>query len=345
MKIKRQNIFFILLATVAILLGVYILFMHETNPLEVNVSHVDVDLDVRRFDQDLFDYDGNLEAHVRELEKEYPRFFWLFTEQIINIGNTGDKDFTKFLDAFMQDYSVEQARNAVNEEFNEISDVESTLESGFKHYKYYFPEEDVPDVITFIAGFNHSVVTDEGLIGVGLDKYLGTDCELYSMMNVPAYAARKMRREMIPVDCMKAWAQMEFPNQDTTDYLVFEMIHQGKLLYFLDAMYPQMPDSLKIGYTTKNMAYCRRFEQDMWQYLVSEELLFSTDYLKQRKIIGEAPFTAAFGKESPGRAGAWLGWQIVRAYMKAENVSIADLMSESDYQKILNQSKYKPKVR
>jgi hypothetical protein len=345
MKIRRLNIIFILLAVLAALLGTFVLLKHDKDPLKVNVSDVSVDLKVRRFDQDLFSYSGDLEGHVRKIEEKYPRFFWLFTEQIISIGNTGDKDFYKYLEAFMQDYSVEQARKAVNEEFSEIDDVKNKLESGFKHYKYYFPESEVPDVITFIAGFNHSVVTDEGLIGIGLDKYLGADTELYAMMNVPAYAARKMRREMIPVDCMKAWAQMEYPNQDTTDYLVFEMIYNGKLLYFLDAMYPEMPDSLKIGYTAKNMAYCNRFEQDMWQFLVSEELLFSTDYLKQRKIIGEAPFTAPFGKESPGRAGAWLGWQIVRAYMKNKDVSIPDLMKESDYQKILNQSEYQPKVR
>ncbi|MGM0650209.1 MAG: hypothetical protein ACQES1_06850, partial [Bacteroidota bacterium] len=216
------------------------------------------------------------------------------------------------------------------------------LENGFRHYKYYYPEKEIPDIITFVAGFNHSIVTDEGIIGIGLDKYLGADSELYAMMDIPAYAVRKMKPEMIPVDCMYAWAQMEHMEPDTTEFLVHKMIYEGKMLYFLDAMYPGMHDSIKMGYSEKDIAYCHRYEKHMWEYLVSEELLFSTDYLKRRKFTGDAPFTSAFGKESPGRAAVWIGWQIVKAWVDNENVDLQSLMQENDYQKILNQSHYEP---
>ncbi|MFP4663350.1 MAG: hypothetical protein ACLFM1_02880 [Bacteroidales bacterium] len=344
MKRRHRNILLVLLACTVGLLIVHLVFFDKKGRLDVNVSDIEVDMDIKRFDQDLFDYDVSLETHVAELEDNYPRFFFLFTEQIIRIGNTGDKNFYEYLEAFLKDYSVEQAKTAADKEFSDISDLESSLKEGFRHYRYYFPEKEVPEIVTFVAGFNHSVVTDEDLIGIGLDKYLGADSELYAKMKIPEYAVRNMRKEMIPVDCMKALAQMEYPNQDSSDYLVFEMIYQGKLMYFLDAMFPAMPDSLKIGYSARDISYCRHFEQSMWEHMVSEELLYSTDYLKQRKYTGEAPFTAAFGNDSPGRTGVWIGWQIVRAYMKSEDVSLPELMQETDYQKILNRSRYQPKI-
>ena len=45
---------------------------------------------------------------------------------------------------------------------------------------------------------------------------------------------------------------------------------------------------------------------------------------------------------SPGKIGVWIGWQIVRSYMKHNDVSLQELLKidESD---LFNKSKYKPK--
>ena len=47
-------------------------------------------------------------------------------------------------------------------------------------------------------------------------------------------------------------------------------------------------------------------------------------------------------KESPGRLGYWVGYQIVNQYMKNEGVSLLDLMKNTNSQEILLKSKYKP---
>lgn len=342
MKTKRSKIVFFSLLGIALIVGVWYFVTNPKNPLNVDVSDIELDIEVQRFDKDLFaDYES-IELHVQNLENSYPYFFPLFTQQIISIGYSGSKSFNEYLDAFISDYNVAQASEAVFDEFQTVSDVELELNKAFKHVLYYFPEYQAPKVITFIAGFNHSVVTTDKLIGIGLDKYLGAECEFYHMMKIPQYAAKNMRREMIPVDCMSAWAEMEFPNTDSTDYLAYNMIYQGKILYFLDAVYPEMSDHLKIGFLEEEISYCQHFEPHMWEYLVSENLLFSTDYLQQRKFLGDAPFTAAFGNDSPGKAAAWIGWQIVRAYARENKVDLSEVMQETDFQKILNLSYYDP---
>ena len=59
--------------------------------------------------------------------------------------------------------------------------------------------------------------------------------------------------------------------------------------------------------------------------------------------MNDAPFTAPVSQDSPGRLGTWLGWQIVDSYMKKnQNIGLKNLMDENNYQKILEESGFKP---
>ena len=130
---------------------------------------------------------------------------------------------------------------------------------------------------------------------------------------------------------------------DKENTLFSNMIQQGKVLYFLDAMFPEMNDTLKVGYTKKQLDFCHRNEAKMWTYLAEHKMLFTTDRMSIKRFIDDAPYTAAFTEESPGRTASWLGWQIVRAYMKSHpEKKLPDLMNNQDFQEILNQSGYQP---
>ena len=63
------------------------------------------------------------------------------------------------------------------------------------------------------------------------------------------------------------------------------------------------------------------------------------------RFISPAPFSKFYleiDNESPGRVGAWIGWQIVRSYMKNNEVSLPQLLHTSA-KEIFEKSKYKPK--
>ena len=47
-------------------------------------------------------------------------------------------------------------------------------------------------------------------------------------------------------------------------------------------------------------------------------------------------------KESPGRLGYWVGFQIVNQYMNNKSVSLQELMKNTNSQEILLKSKYNP---
>ena len=73
-------------------------------------------------------------------------------------------------------------------------------------------------------------------------------------------------------------------------------------------------------------------------------MLFSTDNSLPNRFIALAPFSKFYlelDSESPGRLGQYIGWQIVRAYMKNNKVSLMDMM-QKDAEEIFNNSNFKP---
>jgi len=64
-----------------------------------------------------------------------------------------------------------------------------------------------------------------------------------------------------------------------------------------------------------------------------------------KRFIENAPFSkfyTAQDNQSPGKIGSYIGWQIVRSFMKENDVSLQKLL-EIDEEIIFKKSKYKPK--
>jgi len=124
------------------------------------------------------------------------------------------------------------------------------------------------------------------------------------------------------------------------------MIYSGKIMYFMDQILPKVPDSLKIGYTSKQVEWCIKFQSDIWASFLEQNLLYETDNQKIQTYFNEAPFTPGMGQqnESAPKLGIWTGWQIVKQYMrKHSDITLQQLMALNDAQNILNESGYHPK--
>jgi uncharacterized protein YjaZ len=83
----------------------------------------------------------------------------------------------------------------------------------------------------------------------------------------------------------------------------------------------------------------------MWRYFIEKELLYSDDQKLIPRFINMAPFSKFYleiDNDTPGRVGAWIGWQIVRSYMENNKVSLQQLLN-SNAKEIFEKSKYKPK--
>jgi hypothetical protein len=303
-----------------------------------------VDISIERFESDLFSADpARIDSLIPCLEQRYGTFFTLFTRQITSIGNSNSPGFQNSLQSFITDYYNYAAYKRVQEVFPRLDKLNESLTGAFHRYRYYYPEKPLPRIITFVSGFNYSVVSDSNLLAIGLDKYLGTDEELYARAGIYNYLRMNMRADKIPSDCMRLWAETEFEYNDSVNNLLTNIIYEGKIMYWVKKMLPGEPDSLIWGFTGPRMNFCLANEKQMWTYLVEYKLLFKSDRFTLDKYTREGPFTKDFSDKSPARAAVWIGYRIVEKYMKKEkNSSLKTLMSENDYQKILSTSGYNP---
>jgi hypothetical protein len=306
----------------------------------------EVSIHIVRFEEDLFSIDlYSLADSIPYLQKKYPEFLPLFTYKVINIGRPGDADFSNRLLAFVSDFTNYRVSKRVMEIFPDLTLYEKKLSVAFGGYKKVIPNAIIPRVITCITGFNQSIITSDSLLAISLDKYMGSNDEFYTLLYppVPEYMRRVMIPDRIVPDAMLAWILTTFTYNDQKDNLLSEMIYNGRAIYCVKQLMPSIQDTLLWGYTNKQMEFCIKNERSMWEFLVEYKKLFNTDQFILKQYINEAPFTHDFSQDSPGRAVVWLGYNIVTAYMKHnKNLSLNDLMKETDYQKILNLSRYNP---
>lgn len=313
------------------------------NPLKINVSDVDVNLRIKHFDVDLLKLKSEeVKPAIPILKSKYNDFFDIFTYRMIGIGGADQENFPEMLYSFISDSLILKLKTNVAEKIDTVQ-FRKELTNAFKHYKYYFPEKEIPGIYTCISGFNQSVVVADHLVGVSLDKYLGAASPFYEQLGLPLYKRRNMHPGKLVPDILYGWAISEWPKADIANNLLSQMIQEGKMMYFLDAMLPDLDDTLKIGYTEKQMEFCIKNEASMWTFLAEHKELFTTDRMNIKRYIDDGPYTASFSEQSPGRTGVWLGWQIVRSYMKEHpDVKLPELLTNQDYQGILNQSGYQP---
>ena len=182
------------------LIGVAVLVISCThNPLKIDVSGVKADVKIKHLDMDLLNTKPDqLAEAIPGIKKSYGDFFNIFTYQMIGIGGSNQPNFDAMLNKFVTDTLIQDLKNKVPQKIDTLR-LRDELVQAFKHYAYYFPEKEIPVVYTCISGFNQSVVTSTNLIGVSLDKYMGSGIEYYERLGIPEYKRRNMTpQRMVP---------------------------------------------------------------------------------------------------------------------------------------------------
>ena len=326
----------ILLAAITILFFCY--SCNTKNRHDINIKNIQIeDIQIKRYGKAIFEIDKN--NLKEELQKLQPQF---------GIFLDGDLDDTLNLikiNEFISDTFLISIKNDCELLYPDLDELETALTLAFKHYKYYYSKSDIPEVFTYISGFDydHAVQYYNNNLLIALDLYLGKDYPKYKKLGLPAYKIRTFRREFIIPNCMQEIAKSKLSYKKIGTTLLDAIINEGKILWFTDAMLPNTPDSLKIVYSTNQIQWARENEELVWAFLIENELFYSTEKEIMQKFIFDGPFTSFFGKDSPPRLGWWIGWQIINSYMsKNENISLSNLMKNYDAQNILSNSGYKP---
>jgi len=341
-NVKHKQIYLIFLFTL-----VFISCKQSNRP---DVSHINVDIKVERFDKELFALkDKNLTVVNTTLANKYNLFYDDYVHKMVGMSNFSNEEV---LAALFKDQAYTDLTHEVDSIYPNLEVQEKALSETFKYIKYYYPKAKIPKIISFVSGFAYQMPVGDNYIGIGLDMFLGKESKFYRaiVQSVPLYLSRRFTPEYVVPRVAETYAHEElFPEPDENKTLLSKMIFQGKILYFLDQVLPEKTaDTLKVGFTNDQLQWSQNFEGDIWAYFLENNFLYETDYQKIQVFLSEGPFTPGLGenRESAPKLGVWIGWQIVKKYMDQNpDVTLQQLMAEQDSQKILNRSKYKPKQK
>ncbi|UKT64031.1 gliding motility lipoprotein GldB [Pedobacter mucosus] len=315
-----------------------------------NINNINVDIKIERFDKELFSARGDNVAITNvKLTNKYGLFYEDYIQKMIGSPEYSNEEV---LSKLFKDPAYNDLTKEIDSVFPTLVTQEKDLSETFKYIKYYYPNAKIPKMISFASGFEYQMPVGDNYLGIGLDMFMGKNSKFYRAIinSVPMYLSRRFTPEYIVPRVTETYAHEElFHEPDENRTLLSKMVFQGKILYFLDQVLPEnVADSTKIGYTQQQLDWSQNFEGDIWAYFLENNFLFETDYQKIQVFLSDGPFTPGLGesRESAPKLGVWTGWQIVKKYMKEHpEVTLQQLMKDNDAQKILNQSKYKPKQR
>lgn len=301
----------------------------DDNKLEAEISKIDINVNIERFDI------AFAEAEPTNLPALKANFPFMFPRQ--------------YDDAFwynkMQDTLQRQLSEETIKKFPALKTETKDIKKMFQHLKYYFPTFKTPRIITTTSDvdYKNKVIVTDTIAIVELDTYLGNDHFFYE--GLQSYIVANMMPDQIVVDLANAYAEKYVLNS-RRKHLLDEMVYFGKLLYIKDKVIPFISDAQKIGYTQQQLDWAFANQEQIWKYFIQKELLYSTDSKLPNRFINPAPFSkfylAEIDNESPGKIGQFIGWQIVKAYMNNNDVTLNELLN-TPAQTIFNKSYYKPR--
>ena len=317
----------------------------EVRKKDVDVSVVQVEISLNRLDKDMFEQkDSDIPKNNMAYFKKYGVFYERYLQDLLNLKDVNDPMLETNVRLFVNNSDMREVYKEIDKKYSDLAWLKDDFSIAFKHYKYYFPDSLIPEVAVFMSGLNYPNAASDSVLGIGLDMYLGSEVPFYKLIGLPQYKTQLMRGEYIVPDAVKAWLISESEYDPNNQDMLSQLIFQGKILYMTDALLPEVEDSLKIGYTADQLAWCKNNEGSIWAHVIDNKLLFSNNAKDISKLINDGPFTPGLPRESPGRVGVWLGWQIVNSYMQKQDKIDLVALSKLSPQEILQESKYKPKI-
>lgn len=308
-----------------------------------DVEGIDLRVRVGRFDSAFWGVDTmDVERGMAALAEGFPGVTEVYLENVVGFGGVGEERTWETYRLFRRDTAVRRLYTDCLTEYADLSREEELLTGAFRRAKYFFPQIETPRLYCHVSGFNQSIVVGEGFMSMSLDNYMGEGYGIYGLIGIYEYQRVNMVREKVVPDYVTAWLSTEFYQRAQAN-LLDDMIYRGKILYATAVLLPEVEDRVIMGYTKEQWEWMEMRERELWEAMQAQRALYETNALVKGQYLNDGPFTLPFTQESPSRGGAYMGWRIVDSYMaRNKEVSVLQLMNQTDAQMILSRSGYRP---
>ena len=235
--------------------------------------------------------------------------------------------------------------NEILMKYESVVFLERGLFEFFKRHRQIDNEFIIPKVITVNTDidYRNKVILADSLLLIGLDNYLGSDHRFYD--GIPDYIKEDFTIPNIFSDVAEKFALSIIPRIEFYTFLD-KIIYHGKILYYKDFCL-NIEDRYKISYSKAKIKWAKENEYFVWTYFVENNILFNPDNNLESRFINDSPFSRFYlemDNESSEMIGKYIGWQIVKSYMKNNDISLKNMLNKSPID-IYNNSKYKPQKK
>lgn len=303
------------------------------------------EIKVQRFDSAFFSMDTvQLKQSISNLIKKYPSFSLDFINRVLMLKKIDD---TLAIKAFYRIYLpiYKEVQNV-----NAIKTAQPELEDAFTRLQYFFPNYKLShNVILFVGpleSYGNIVTTDA--IAIGLQMHMGSSSKWYydaPIQNIyPSYLTRRYTPNYIAVSSVQNILSDIYIPSNKAQTLVEQMIEAGKIQYIINACFPKMADSIKLGYTNDQCINLKNQTAQVWAYILHEKLLYSTNPSDIDNFMQDAESSNVFGEAMPGNIGKYIGLNIVSAWMnqQAQKQVTMQQMLDKPANKIFEEASYNP---
>lgn len=262
------------------------------------------------------------------------------------LGDTLETSDILFIKNFVTDTFAMRINELVEETFHNLEIVSNKVKDVYQHLRYYYPEVTLPPTFTYVSGIdfdNGPVMISPEAVMISLDFYLSNKDFVYDKVGMPRYVSRRRQPASLSKDLAESLYYTYCHDNIKNKNVMMEMIARGKKYFFIEAMEPSMNDSVLLGYSSRQMEWAQDNEGEVWATIVGNNMLYANSFEQYRVLFNDGPFTAAFSENAPARLGDFIGLQIIRSFMSNNDESLRQLMETTDYQDILQRSRYKPR--
>lgn len=276
---------------------------------------------------------------LQRMNTEFSQETRLLIEDVLDLGAVNTPDINERLCAYFSDSILVHLMEDVENKYKDMSHFEKQLAHGFRNLKKEIPDLSLPKIYTQISALNQSVVVGDGVLGISLDKYMGTDYPLYKRYYY-ANQRRSMSPEYIVPDCFTFYllGQYPFPWMEGHRSLMDILLYRGKIAWVVETILEgDVTGEVALGYTDKEVEWCERYEEELWKEIEQNHYKETTDPMVIRSYISSNTRLSFNGEKTPPFLGVWLGMKKVEKFMKHHpEISIKSLLENSGIVKELN---------
>ncbi|GAB3365374.1 hypothetical protein GCM10027566_35950 [Arachidicoccus ginsenosidivorans] len=305
-----------------------------------NIRKVKLEINVDHFERDFFGLDTNkLEQGLDSLKTKYGYFYNDFLYNIAAFS-MDDGELKGQINAFLR--SNKEVYDSVDYYIPHLNRQIKEIENAFKRAKIYFPGLDLPTkVITYIGPIDGygSFVSKSGLC-IGLQQFFGSKFSGYIKQAdylESLFGKQRLQQfapDYIAPNAIMSWINREFPDKAGHFTLGEKLAEEGRKVYLLKALLPDLTDSAIFGYSESQTKWCHNNSIIIKRYFEQKSLLQTKNPEKIVAYLSDNLRPSDLPKEFPDNIGKYLGFIMVQDFMDDHKNTTLPVLMELDFGKI-----------